>query len=679
MSSSFSKVVYDLVRLEGGFDQVTPTLSTKPGVCKAATNFECSVTGGYTRISGYERYDGHTSPTSATFAVVPVTITGAIVVGNTVTGGTSLASGVVIAVGTDYVIITKAVFAFSAGETVLVGATPVGTVAATSGYSATSYTNAQYLALAADAYRSDISAVPGSGPIRGVCYYNNLVYAWRNNAGGTACDIYKSSAAGWVNVPYYHYVTFSAAGTATPAEGATLTKGGVTATIKRVVLESGTFAAGTAAGRLIITTPAGGNFSAGAATIGATGLTLSGIETQIAPSPSGRYSFHIANFGGTLGTNRMYGADGINKGFEFDGDIYVPISTGMTADAPTLVCVHKNYLIFTFGASLQLSALGYPYQWTVILGAAEIGMGDTITNLLIQPGSTAGSALAVYTRSNTSVLYGSSTGDFKLTPFNTGVGAVMYSGQNMLNSYVLDDRGVMTLNTSLNYGNFDTSSLTYPVRPFLRERQNLAVDSSVNRAKGQYRLYFSDGYALFITVVNDQLKGSMPILYPNPVTCSHDSEQSTGAEVAFFGSTNGMVYAQDVGSSFDGAAINYNITLVYNPTKSPRVLKRYRRASVEITSNYYCEVAFNYSLGYGSTGIEQSSATNYASAFAATNWDSATWDSFVWDGTTLAPTECEMAGTGENVAISLSGNSALFYEFTVNSLLIHYSMRRGMR
>ncbi len=42
----FPPVNYDLIRLSGGLDQVTPTLSLRPGTMRRAANFECSITGG---------------------------------------------------------------------------------------------------------------------------------------------------------------------------------------------------------------------------------------------------------------------------------------------------------------------------------------------------------------------------------------------------------------------------------------------------------------------------------------------------------------------------------------------------------------------------------------------------------------------------------------------------------
>jgi hypothetical protein len=38
-----------------------------PGIARRAANFECSITGGYTRIEGYERFDGRPSPSAAVY------------------------------------------------------------------------------------------------------------------------------------------------------------------------------------------------------------------------------------------------------------------------------------------------------------------------------------------------------------------------------------------------------------------------------------------------------------------------------------------------------------------------------------------------------------------------------------------------------------------------------------
>lgn len=672
-------VNYDLIRLNGGLDQVTPTLSLPPGFARRAANFECSITGGYTRIAGYERYDGRPNPSDATYTALTCAITGTIAVGNTVTGATSAATGKVIARDGALVVVTRQTGTFQAGENLTVSAVVQGSVTAISGTVADGLTDATYRALAADDYRVDIQAVPGSGPIRGVVYYNGIVYAWRNNAGGTAMAIYKSSGTGWTAVTLPEEVSFSNANVSV-GEGDTLTQGGVTATIRRVVVQTGTLLSGTNTGRLIITGRTGGNFAAGAATsTGAGALTLGGAQSQITLAPNGRVETVIANFGGGTANYRVYGADGVNRGFEFDGTYYVPLRTGMTVDTPEHVAFHKQHLFFSFGASLQFSAIGDPYSWSPILGAGELAMNGEITNLIVLPGDQSSGALGVYTRNDTSVLYGTDSSTFALSTFNTGTGAIAYTAQNLDQAYVLDDRGVMSLGTTLNFGNFTPASLTMQIRPFIQVRRNLASGSLVNREKGQYRVFFSDATALYMTVLNGKVLGSMPVEFAHPVTCCVEGEQPDGTATSFFGSTNGFVYRLDAGTSFDGAPIPANFNLVYNSIRSPRILKRFRKASVELTGDAYAQIAFGYDLGYRTTALSQPVDETYENDLRSSYWDSITWDDFVWDGEELKPSEIQVEGTAENMSIRISSVSAILQPFTVNSIIVHYTPRRGLR
>ena len=257
-----SPVKYRAFTLQGGYDLTTPSLNLKPGAFRSGQNFVVSSTGGYSRVGGYERYSGQPKPSAATYYIVQVvSFTNTPSTGQTLTQAVTGATGVIFLVGSNFVLVTKVTGNFSETNTVAVGATPIGTATATTTV-ATSLQDAQYLNLAADVYRADIAPVPGSGAVLGVvgAIFAGVeyLYAFRANAGATAVDMYQSSGSGWTQVTFYNEVVFTAGGTATPADGAVLTQGGVTATVKRVVARSGTFAGSTAAGAFIITNPVGG-------------------------------------------------------------------------------------------------------------------------------------------------------------------------------------------------------------------------------------------------------------------------------------------------------------------------------------------------------------------------------------------------------------------------------------
>ena len=680
-------VQYNLTPCRGGLDQVTPTLSLPPGFVRDSVNFEVATSkaGGYTRIAGYERFDGHAKPSDADIGLVQVSsFTNVPTVGQTLTGLTSAATGVIVAIGSTYLVLTKLVGSFTNTEVVKVGATTIGTAVPTT-IVLSAKTSAQYTALAMDSYRSDIAVVPGSGPVRGVFSMINAgvdeFFAFRDNAGATATLLYKASASGWTVVGYLYEISFTAGAVAVPADGATLTQGGVTATVKRVMLQTGAWT-GAGTGRFVITAPTGGNFAAGAATLtGGATCTLSGIQTAITMTVGGKFEFDLGNFSGQSSTIRIYGCDGVNRGFEFDGVTLAPIETGTASDNPTHLKIHKQHLFFSFRSSAIHSGPGLPYKWTAADGASEIGCGDTVTNFLNQPGSASSAALGITTITNTSILYGTGLSSWNLVPFNTGIGGVAFSARLLNESYWLDDPGVVNLATTLNFGNFLQSTITNNIPNFITEEKTKLAYAVLNRGKNQYRLLYNDGNGLYITIVNGKVYGMLKVNYTDAMYCAWDGLTSTAGERVFCGAaSSGYVYEMDKGPSFDGQAINAYLTFNYNNFGSPRVIKRFRRASLEISGNFYASVAFGYSLGYASNELIQPSTVSYDTGVSAVPlWDTFVWDSFYWDGSTVSPTEVAVEGSGVNLQNSISCGTNYIQPFTISSIIHHFTPRRGVR
>lgn len=674
---NYPNTQYDPVQFAGGFDVVTPSRNLAPGVCKRASNFECSLTGGYTRIAGYERFDGHSRPSQASVGVMTFAITGAIAVGDTITGMVSGSTAKVIAVSGDRVVVTRQSAAFTLTEGISVSAVEQATFTAFSSDDLSLQDQSIYAALAADEYRTSISEVPGEGRVLGVCEYKGLIYAWRNIVGSTSAKMFKTSASGWVEIALGRQLSFTNA-SVNVAEGQTLTQGGASGVIAKLILESGTLLSGTNTGRIIFATVTS-VFAAGAATTSGGSLTVSGADTVITLLPDGHYETVVSNFAAGQDSAKMYGCDGVNNAFEFDGTTFAPIVTGMPTDAPNHITVHKQHLFLSFGYSLQFSSLGEPFVWSPITGAGEIGMNDDISNLIILPGDQTSGALAVTTRSETSILYGTSSANFALTTFNSGSGAISGSAQNLEQTYYLNDFGVTSLSTTKDFGNFLTASLTLNISPFIRPRIPLATVSGLNRSKGQYRVFFSDGSGLYITTNSGRYLGSMPVQYTHPVSCICEGTDTIGNKTSYFGSDNGFVYEMDVGTSFDGEDIYFNLGMVFSGAKRNELLKFYRRANLEVTGSSYVEFQFGYELGYKSLEYSQGETYQYATEIQSSFWDAFIWDAFIWDGSDIAPKMMDLTGTAENISLIFAGNSDAINPFTINSATIHYTPRRGLR
>jgi len=683
-----AKPKFDFISFEGGYDTETQAWAVPSGKLREAQNYEIANTGGYVDITGYEIFDGQTAPSSATYAILDVSITGSIAVGDTITQLVSGATAVVLAVVTtetpNYLVITKITGTFNATDDLQVSAVTEGAALSVSRQSgaSTGLLHATYTNLAADNYRADIGAVPGSGIIRGIYMIDNVWYAWRDNAGGTEAELYKSSASGWTAVPLGFELSFTSGGTYTIAEGDTITgaTSTFTAVVTRVVLESGSFAAGDAAGRLIMASKTG-VFVAENLDVGANAnvATIAGDATAITMLPGGRFEMIIDNFGGVAGARRIYGCDGVNRGFEFDGAVFVPISTGMAADTPNHVIAHRNHLFFAFNGSAQHSGTGRPYIFSPLFGAGELATGDTITGFMSEPGSEGNATLSIYNRNNTHMLYGTSALDWNLVRFRSELGAYAHTIQQFGQTMYLDDRGITTLRTVQAFGNFQQSTISSHIQSFINSKKTIATASSIARDKNQYRLFFSDKTGLYVTTRGTKILGLMPILFSHSVECIASLENNSGVEVVMFGSTDGKVYQLDKGTSFDGEPIEAYMKFHYNFSKSIRWLKAYKGVTINAEGEGYSEFNFTTELGYNSTNISQPSPQQEVLPFTLLRWDAFIWDQFIWDGTSLGPSNLKLEGSAENISIVIRKSSDSFTPINLSGAMIRYVFRRQLR
>lgn len=661
----------DFIAFTGGLDTITPTSVLAPGFVKDAQNYEEDINGGYRTVAGYERFDGHVSPSLAQYFVLNFSAPGSVVVGSTITGAISGATGKVIAITPTYFVITRATGTFVAESTTTLGAVVTG-------YSGVQgITDRQYKFLAANEYRNDIGVVPGTGPILGVWYYRGTVYAFRNAVGG-GVGMYKSSAIGWTAVPLGFEVSFTGGSGTQPLEGATITKGATSAVLARLVVETGTFAGNNATGRFIFASVTGGPFTAGALTGGATATVVTQAAISFAVQ-SGRFEFVTANFYGRENQARMYGCDGKNRAFEFDGTTLVPLNTGFSPDRPSHVIEHQKHLFLAQGSSIINSAIGNPLNYTTTLGAAEQALSDTVTGFLIQPGVTSNASLGIYCRNKLFMLYGTSSANWSMIKYSDEAGSLPFTIQRIFDGISLDDVGILSMSAAQEYGNFAASTLSSRFQNWLDGKRSSAVDSYVVRRKQQYRLFFNDGSACYLTVTRKKV-AMMPVMLPNKVVCSCSQEAfGNSDELIFAGSDNGYVYQMETGTSFDGVEIEAYVDLVFNHGSGYRGIKKYRRITFEATGNSYFEFFSTYRLGYDDIQISQPDQNYSQMDLSAVNWDAFTWDEFVWDGRTLLNNSLSTPGDGENISVIINSRSALFDPIKFNACFIEYTPLRQMR
>jgi hypothetical protein len=277
-------------------------------------------------------------------------------------------------------------------------------------------------------------------------------------------------------------------------------------------------------------------------------------------------------------------------------------------------------------------------------------------------------------------VYGSDSTDFNMIPFKQEAGAIAWTLQQLGQTLMFDDRGITTLRSSQNYGNFADATISQRAQTWLRDRRTQVHASCVARDKNQYRLFFTGGTALYVTMFDRKVIGMMPQQLAHELTCICSAEKNDGTEEIYFGSDDGYVYQMEVGTSFDGDPIEAYLNLAYAHFGTPRMLKRFRECMFELEANGYADFYFSYELGYNSTAIAQVAGTTLTPATSSQSfWDSFTWDHFTWDTRTLLPSSADMVGTAENVSIKILSNSDYHVPLRFSGSIVHYSPRRQLR
>ena len=264
--------------------------------------------GGYTRLQGYERFDGQPKPSEATFILIPFDAgTNEPDVDDLVTGSVSAYTGVV----AGYTV-TSGDWSTNDAVGLLALHATTGTFVDNEIFTNTTQTNTcctqngaqepqgaptdalydSWLQASIEWRRGEIDAVPGEGDILGVWQYNGTKYAFRNNVGSTAAVMHESTSSGWSAVDLGQTMAFTAGSTIDPVVGLTITGGtsGATGVISGYSISSGTFGANSAAGNIYFHTLTGTFQAAENVTYTGGSFTATAASTNTTLTAGGKYA-----------------------------------------------------------------------------------------------------------------------------------------------------------------------------------------------------------------------------------------------------------------------------------------------------------------------------------------------------------------------------------------------------
>lgn len=399
-------------------------------------------------------------------------------------------------------------------------------------------------------------------------------------------------------------------------------------------------------------------------------------------SPGGSYELITHNFYGATSMKRIYGVDGVNKAFMFDGTTYTELNPPGTTTEPKHIAAHANHLFLSYDEGQYLhSGIGEPTAWDVATeGAGSGGTGDEI--VAMRP--TVGGALCFFMRNKINLLYGNSKEDWQandLRKQQDQAGAIEGTIQDLGDLVYLDDRGLTSLQQSQSFGNFESATLDQPVKRLIQAGKQKVLCSSVSRKRNQYSLFLDHSVGtevISLTFSSQGIDGYGRSIYPFKAKCVSSQEDGSGKERIFVGAEDGFIYEIEKGKSFDGAEIEAYAKLAFAHIGTPNQNKHYRYLTLGLEAPDELTLKVKPEFDYGSSERGGHRVVEASLEGQAGQWDNSDWGEFTWSSAIVSEAKMDITGTGRNMALLIYHKGADTASFTIYDATIQYSMR-GLR
>ena len=319
----------------------------------------------------------------------------------------------------------------------------------------------------------------------------------------------------------------------------------------------------------------------------------------------------------------VYGVSGAGPGFVWDGRFLrqvrgpVPIDK----DKPRHIAKHGDHLVLGYDSgSVIISVTGEPLLFEGVEGASEWSFGSKITGLIPLKGN----ALGVFTEKSTHALIGTSIDDFTKQDISRSAGCIEYSLINMGQPIYCDNYGISSISTTEQYGDFNWNKISRSISPWIQDRVQESSGYLYNfpkilaaipvRHKNQYRLYFSDGTNMTMTIAASEA-GDMPMFTFHNYSVGNEFSDtefvpsailstvlSDGRELLMFGTHSGDVYVMEQGTGVltESELYNYDCSITFNPFNGQVPVQniKYNQAFVHMKHSGEQELTFAAGVNY---------------------------------------------------------------------------------
>lgn len=519
------------------------------------------------------------------------------------------------------------------------------------------------MALAREALRAAIGKPAGSGPIRGLKFWNGSVYCMRDDADGLTATLWKSTASGWESVRagmrpggYMRAIIANFSGSSTE-----VALYGCDGKNRYWRYDGSTFEFGPALWGTesnAYSTVSHGNLVTPASGLQTFALGVFADRTFVAGDRLRIYGItNAANYMVGTFVSLVSNALTVNVS-EFNndgGEGFYHVCLESDYDRPYALVEHKNYLWLAYPrGQLITTDLGEPM--TTGTTSEAFGIGAEITDLVVMRSD----VLGIFRVNGVTLLYGSDPESFEMKPFTRASNCRARSAQEVGgNAIFVTDAGIQSLAGSDAFGDFQQDNLATFAR---RTEQRITSDfrcASVIRSDSQYRVYGADKRVLVMSWQSSPTSADavefMPLLYDHQAVCA-DAEVYNDEEYVFFGTDDGWVMRERVGTSFDGEPIESFVRTCYWHCGGPQVKKRMRKITLDIQAGE-ADVTINYRQDMDFQGPGQGTGYAYVTEVQGGAYNTDYWDEFFYDGEEAGQIHANVDGICRYMSLTVYSDS----------------------
>ena len=626
----------------------------QPGAARRLVNFEPSITGGYRRILGFEKFNPNRIPRFGDSRVQ----------GSGQTGTTLFVANLFAPVP------NGAVFSIAGVS----GTYQVTASAYDSGLNSGSLTITPNLA-SSPADKAVLVFEEASSPLNMIAYFNQRVIAARDGVlweGQTSGDWAK------ISTPSLGSPAVSGAG----QTGATLSVDGF---LKSPALGDTFVISGVLK---IYTVTDITNLVSGAGTIGvhpnlASSPADDAVITFIGSERSSTFKHRFVRY--TFGdTPSLMIVDGQNPPAKYNADGFETV-----ANAPSdivgaqFVAEFKSHIFLAKGTSIAFSAPFNDTNFNTADGAGVINLAHQVTGLIVFRDQ-----LIVFCRSKIYRILGSSFADFQLIPISLDIGCIEPDSIQEVGgdvAFVAPD-GIRLLGGTERIGDFNFGIVSSNIQSEILSLFNSseALTSLVIRGKNQYRLF---GYSSSLSA--GLSKGVLGTQFTNPnnpqgnfswgetlgIKAYVADSQYTAldeSEVIVFGNDDGYVYRLEQGNDFDGQTFIATFFTPYWPISDPRIRKTFYKATTYLDPLGSIQGTLSLRYDSNNPGTIQPSSfplSNQSSDIAL--WGEVVWGAFKYDRQLETTFNTQVVGSGftGSLEYTFEGGSPTF---SLDSVMIEF-------